>query len=291
MSKKQSRRNNSRRAGWRKSRVAALIILALVCVISTSLLAQVGLQRRGKRASGEVSVMSLSGPPAKEYIYAGGKLIATEEAASSGCVSPPSPGNTLLASAQTATSVVLNWAPSSDADHYEVQRRQSIAVGSDWATLSPNPGNNTFTDNGVGVVANTAYLYRVRAVDAAGGCPSSYSNTDLATTTIFTDDPLVVQMTIIQAVHLTQLRTAVNAVRATAALPAFNWTDLTDPPSTETPVSGGRILKDQVQKLRSKLNQARNALGLASQPYTNEPLNIGDNVYAAHIQQLRDGVK
>jgi hypothetical protein len=157
--------------------------------------------------------------------------------------------------------------------------------------LSPNPGNNTFTDNGVGVVANTAYLYRVRAVDAAGGCPSSYSNTDLATTTIFTDDPLVVQMTIIQAVHLTQLRTAVNAVRATAALPAFNWTDLTDPPSTETPVSGGRILKDQVQKLRSKLNQARNALGLDSQPYTNEPLNIGDNVYAAHIQQLRDGVK
>jgi len=80
MLKKQSRRSDAwRPTRGRKSRVAALIILALVCVISTSLLAQVDLQKRGKRASGEVSVMSLSGPPAKEYIYAGTKLIATVE--------------------------------------------------------------------------------------------------------------------------------------------------------------------------------------------------------------------
>jgi putative transposon-encoded protein len=80
MLKKQSRRSDAQRpTRGRKSRVAALIILALVCVISTSLLAQVDSQRRGKRASGEVSVMSLSGPPAKEYIYAGSKLVATVE--------------------------------------------------------------------------------------------------------------------------------------------------------------------------------------------------------------------
>jgi hypothetical protein len=80
MSKKQLSGSRVRpRAGWRKRRVAALITLALVCVISTSLLAQVDLQGRGKRTSGEVSVMSLSGPPAKEYIYAGSKLVATVE--------------------------------------------------------------------------------------------------------------------------------------------------------------------------------------------------------------------
>lgn len=75
MLKKGSQRSN----GWRKSRVTALVILVLVCVISTSLLAQVDLQGRDKGASGEVSVMSLSGPPAKEYIYAGSKLVATVE--------------------------------------------------------------------------------------------------------------------------------------------------------------------------------------------------------------------
>lgn len=80
MSKKRLRRIGARCAsGWRKNRVAALITLALMCVVSTSLLAQVNLQGRGKRASGEVSVMSLSGPPSKEYVYAGGRLLATEE--------------------------------------------------------------------------------------------------------------------------------------------------------------------------------------------------------------------
>jgi hypothetical protein len=86
MSKKQSRRNNSRRAGWRKSRVAALIILALVCVISTSLLAQVISRKAQPANSGEVSTASLTpGSPSKEMIYAGGRLIATEEPAGPIC--------------------------------------------------------------------------------------------------------------------------------------------------------------------------------------------------------------
>ncbi|MEK6325152.1 MAG: hypothetical protein AABN33_26225, partial [Acidobacteriota bacterium] len=81
MSKKQSRRRPAAAsARCRRSKVTAAITLALVCVVGTSLLAQVSSKGKGKRDSGEVSVMSLSpGGPSKEYIYAGGRLVATEE--------------------------------------------------------------------------------------------------------------------------------------------------------------------------------------------------------------------
>ena len=78
MSKKQSRRRSAPASG-RGHKVAAGITLALICVIGTSLLAQVDSRKKGKRDSG-VSVMSLS-TPSKEYVYAGGRLVATEEPA------------------------------------------------------------------------------------------------------------------------------------------------------------------------------------------------------------------
>jgi hypothetical protein len=147
-------------------------------------------------------------------------------------------------------------------------------------TVSVTDTNGLFTDK--------AYIYRVRAfADSSGACPSAYSTIDLATTTNFSE-AVVPRVTTIKAIHMTELRTAVNAVRDTAGLPLFNWNDT---PVTETPASGGRVLRDQMKKLRDNLNQARTALELPAQSFTNEPLNIGDTIYAAHIQQLRDGVK
>ncbi|MEK6323899.1 MAG: fibronectin type III domain-containing protein [Acidobacteriota bacterium] len=233
---------------------------------------------RQKEKKGQtVSTASLnSNSPSKEYTYAGGRLVATEEAASSGCVSPPSPGN-LFATAQTATSVVLNWAPSSGAHHYEVQRRQSIAPGTDWVTLSPNPNNNTFTDGGV--VANTAYLYRVRAVDAASACPSDYSNVDLATTVIFADDPLLSQVTTIKAQHVTQLRQAVDAVRVTANIGPAAWANPLD-----------QVRAVHFSELRARLNEALPLLGFSQMP-TDPAIAQGNTVGAVHLQPVRDKVK
>jgi hypothetical protein len=291
MSSKASKQEKSRRSRVSRSKRLAGTALVLSLVVTGVALANWGGFRSAgqggkEKKSGGMAIESF-GSPSKEYIYAGGRLVATEEPASSGCVSPPSPGNTLVATAQTATSVVLNWAVSQGAHHYEVQRRQSIAVGSDWAPLTPNPQNNTFTDNDV--FENTAYLYRVRAVDAAGACPSSYSNTDLATTTIFTDDLLVARATIIKAVHLTQLRTAINAVRTTAALAVFNWTD---PPATDTPGLGVVIKKDHIQKLRDNLNPALSALGLSTPGYTDPTLVAGSTlVQKIHVDELRQRVR
>jgi hypothetical protein len=75
-----------------------------------------------------------------------------------------------------------------------------------------------------GLTTNTTYLYQVREVDGSNnvGPPS---NLDLATTILFTDDPVVARSTVIKAVHLTELRTAVNAVRAAAGLSPATFTD------------------------------------------------------------------
>jgi len=81
MSEKQSRKRlTGSWAGGRRNKWAAAMTLAMVCVVGTSLLAQVDLRTKAKRDGAEVSVMSLSaGNPSKEYIYAGARLIATEE--------------------------------------------------------------------------------------------------------------------------------------------------------------------------------------------------------------------
>ncbi len=228
------------------------------------------------------------GNPSKEYVYAGGRLLATEEPpAPSGCGNSPTTPSALVATAEFTPQlkVTLTWAPSANVAYYEVQRRQN---SDPFSTLSPNPTNVPPFDD-VNVAVNTAYVYRVRAVDAQAICPSEYSNVDLATTTSFAEN--VVTGVPIRAAHLLELATAVNAVRITAGLSAFNWTDSQPQPATQLPVQGGPILKDQMQKLRNSLDPARSALGLPAQPYTNQPLTQGTTVYAVHIQQLRDGVK
>lgn len=79
MSKKLSQENKTP-APSRRKRLVTVITLALICIIGTSLVAQVTSRRKGKRASGDVSAMSFSAAsPSKEYIYAGSKLISTIE--------------------------------------------------------------------------------------------------------------------------------------------------------------------------------------------------------------------
>ena len=249
--------------------------------------------QKGDKA-GSVSITSFnSNSPSKEYVYAGGRLIATEEPAGAGCSAPSAPQST-TAAAQTANSVNVSWlAPSSGTvDHYEVERRNDSGAFALVATVS---GTTTSTTDTNSVIANKAYLYRIRAFpDVAGACPSPYSNVDLATTTMFTSDPTVSVGSPIYAVHLSTLRTAVNAVRLTAGLATFDWGDSTPSPATVAPAPGGTILKEQVQKLRNGLNQARTApaVGLPPQSYSlPDPITPGTKVFANHIFELRQGVQ
>jgi RHS repeat-associated protein len=99
---------------------------------------------------------------------------------------------------------------------------------------------------------------------------------------VFTDDPLVPGVTVIKAVHITELRTAVNQARARASLAAANW--------AESVSSGGLIKAAHIVELRTRLDEARAALGLSAASYTDPSLSAGNTVKAAHVQELRQRV-
>jgi hypothetical protein len=196
---------------------------------------------------------------------------------SSNALPPGSPSN-LVATATSTSSVSLSWsAGSGSVDHYEIQR--STSKNGPFTTLS-NTASTSFTDSGLS--STTTYIYRVRSVDAAGNY-SDFSNTDIATTIVFTDDPLVVGVTIIQAQHVIELRQAVNAMRAAAGLSAATWTD--------SSLTGIEIKAAHISELRSNLDAARTALGLSTSSYT-DTLTPGSTVIkAVHVSELRDRVK
>ena len=77
-----------------------------------------------------------------------------------------------------------------------------------------------FTDT---VSPGITYLYYVRAVNGFG-TSSAASAIDAATTIIFTEDPVVAGTTV-KAVHVTEIRTAVNAFRKSAGLQPASFQD------------------------------------------------------------------
>lgn len=197
----------------------------------------------------------------------------------SGNALPPGPPSNLVATATSTSGASLTWsAGSGSIDHYEIQRATN--KNGPFTTLA-NAASTSFTDSGLS--STTTYIYRVRAVDANGNY-SDFSNTDIATTIVFTNDPLVAGVTLVEAQHITELRQAVNAVRAAAGLSAATWTD--------SSLTGVEIKAVHISELRSNLDAARSALGLSTASYTDSSLTPGSTlVKAVHVSELRDLVK
>lgn len=99
-------------------------------------------------------------------------------------------------------------------------------------------------------------------------------------TPVFTQDPLVPQSTIVQALHLTELQTAINACRAYASLSAATWTPI---------AAGSTISSAHILELRNALTPALVALG-ESAVYTDPSLS-GVAIKAIHVQELREYLK
>ena len=126
----------------------------------------------------------------------------------------------------------------------------------------------------------TTYLYKVRALGNGG--TSAFTPVDPATTQMFTDASL--SGAIIRAVHVMQLRTAVNAMRAAAGLPQKTFTDTSLPQTI--------IKRIHVTELRTSLDEARTAMGIRALAYTDPTLSAGSTIVkAAHALELRAGTQ
>jgi len=220
-----------------------------------------------------VKAFNGSGVSAPSNWVAGCYYYALEEGAPTG----------LVAIAQLSTQVSLTWTPpSGSVSRYEVERLQSTS--GEFQRLLPDPASPSFVD--AGAAPGTAYLYRVRAV-RPDETFSGYSNEDLATTVIFT--PVQAGVTLIQARNLNERRQAVGAVRALTGLAPPTWTH-PDPVSSPA-ASRRKVYFEDVQELRTRLDEALLRLG-RFQPYpADPPLARGAPVRAALFTQISGRVE
>lgn len=192
------------------------------------------------------------------------------------------PPTGVSATALTATSVQISWSVPGGTTPVEYRVYRST----NGATYSPinfvlHPVT-LYVD--VTASANSAYLYKVRSSGAGGTNESADSNRDMATTVIFTEDPLVVQTTSVKAAHISQLRTAVNAVRTLASLGGGSYTDPT------LTVNVTMVKAAHINDLRTAIDAARSNLTLSALSYA-ETITSTTTIKASHITELRNGVK
>ena len=128
---------------------------------------------------------------------------------------------------------------------------------------------------------------RVTATD-----PGGLSATQMFTVTVvpaatapFSDDPIVPGLTPVRAVHFTELRTRIDALRSAAGLARFSWTD-SALRTGETPVRRVHLLE-----LRAALAEAYGAAGLAAPRWTDaSPASGSTPIRALHVTELRAAV-
>jgi hypothetical protein len=185
---------------------------------------------------------------------------------------PASLNVTAAASAQ----ISITWTASTGAASYQVER--AAGVSGPFSVVG-SPASTSFTDTGV--TAGKSYFYRVRAFDS-GGNPSTYSNRVLGTAITFVDSNLTAGVTPIKAVHMTELRQAVNSVRQAAGLADANWTD----PN----LVGATVRGVHVQEMRDSLSQALTTINADAPIFTDPALAIGSGgtfIKKVHIEELR----
>jgi fibronectin type 3 domain-containing protein len=179
--------------------------------------------------------------------------------------------------ATSATSVTISWTPSAAATSYRVYRTAHNA--NTYAMIASGITLTTFNDTSV--LGGRAYLYKVRAFD--GTSESADSNSDLATTVIFTDPTLTVGSTTVKSAHFTELRTAADAVRTLAGLVGFTYVD----PTLSSAVS---VKATHVTEIGVALSAARTILSLTS-PSLPGATVAGTPIQAANITALRAAVQ
>jgi hypothetical protein len=176
------------------------------------------------------------------------------------------------AAPNVSAQVDVTWTFSGTADRFDIYR-------SDTATRIGTTPVGMLHYSDFSAAPNTAYIYTVKAVKNE---IASAAVDDLATTVVFQDDPVVPRLTKVRAVHVAQLQTAVNAVRALAGLA---------PQSFAAVAVRDRVYASHIQQLRTALAPARSALGLPSVTYARAILEPLMRIWASDVNDTRAGVK
>jgi hypothetical protein len=187
------------------------------------------------------------------------------------------PGNpvSITATASTSSFVVVRWTLAADAYGYRVYGKSFFTAG--WSSLS---GPVSGPEIGVFAFSGQARLYCVAKI-LQDGSIGPLGPPDLAVAIVF-DNPQMIPGVPIRATHLTQLRSAVKAVRSFAGLPAFTFTD--------TDLAGAPVRALHLTELRDALSEARTAIGIPMTFSSPGPV-AGAPIRASDIEELRAGVR
>jgi hypothetical protein len=186
----------------------------------------------------------------------------------------------LLASGEAlAGQVTLAWDPSEDAVagymvYYgtvsgEYSGQVDVASETSWTLFELTPG--------------VRYYFVVKAYSSSGVF-SAASNEVTAVVDFarpFTDDPLLPGVHIMKAVHITELRDRIDALRVARGVSPWEWA-LLGP--------GTFVRASHLTELRAALNEVFVARGLPTPPYLDSALTAGTPIKALHITQLRSAV-
>jgi RHS repeat-associated protein len=198
-------------------------------------------------------------------------------------------GNTLTAGAQTYTYTPLNQVATAlvggatttygyDGDN---QRRLRVRPNGWKDYFVSGPGLVPLAEYrkapGGSRVLVREYIYAGDRLIASVGLDPS----PLASVT-WTDDPIVAGVTEVKAVHLTELRTAINAARTAHGLSAATWTDATVTADVTV------IQAVHINELRTAIAAVYTAAGVTPPTFTDPTLTVGVTaVKAVHLQELR----
>lgn len=163
----------------------------------------------------------------------------------------------------------------------------------DTSSAGTVPNGTSITFTGTGGTLNPA-----SSLTTAGVASSTYTATgpkgpatltvaldgQFVSTTVhigyqsFTDDPLISGVTIIRAVHISEMRTRTNAVRLAHGLGAYMW--------STSATTGSLILAQDILDLRTALAAAYSSASQTPPTYT-DPITQGSIVKAIDVSQLR----
>jgi hypothetical protein len=153
-----------------------------------------------------------------------------------------------------------------------------------YAALGLPAGTSISAATGVitGTVQPGIYSVTVTADDGEAQGAASFTLTVVQSS--FTDHPLVAGVHVMRALHVTELRTRINALRASRGMAPASWTD-------PLVVSGVTMIRAvHVTELRSALRSVYVAAGRPAPVFTDESLSTGMAIRAVHINELRAAV-